>query len=94
MSGEFCKNRLRAAQGRCCGRWRTRTRELADSLTAGITFRKFAEGSKSVRVGCPRTTVQDILTEIKEFKIPSIPGIFTEDKPEDGVAERVLHSQD
>lgn len=50
----------------------------------GYTLREIADA-----VGMPFTTVEDVCTRICNYEIPYIPGLFTENQPEDGAPERV-----
>ena len=44
-----------------------------------VSLPETGRGEIAERVGVPRTTVQEILTEIRKYGIPSIPGLFAPD---------------
>jgi len=55
------------------------TKEERDAAVQNLFLQCFGEEDIAAAVGMPRSTVQGLLTEIKEFKIPSKPGIFGDD---------------
>jgi len=43
-------------------------------------------------VGMPQQTVADLLPRIQKYEIPVIPGLFSEDLPEDSTTNRRISS--
>lgn len=63
--------------------------EARDAAVMNLWLRCYTEQEIAEAVGCTRDLVHDLLCEICEFKIGTIPGMFTENQPEDAAPQRV-----
>jgi predicted XRE-type DNA-binding protein len=54
-----------------------------------LWLRCFTEQEIAEAVGMPQPSVNGLLSGIRKFEIPIIPGLFTEDQPEEGATQQI-----
>lgn len=74
-------------------RWLSRIdkddREARDAAVQNLWLQCQTADQIAKALGMPSSTVEDLFPEIRNYKIPGIPGIFAENPPDDSATEKV-----
>lgn len=74
-------------------RWLSRidkdTEEERNAAVLNLYLQCYTQEEIAERVGMPRTSVEELLTRICNYEIPSIPGRFAEELPEESATQEV-----
>lgn len=79
-------------------RWLSRidkdTEEERNAAVLNLYLQCYTQEEIAASVGMPRPSVQEVLTRICKYEIPSIPGMFSDDMPEDSATAKVKKEAD